>query len=301
MATPHMATRVQGAAKSATPELDEIWGRIRDLGLESHVAELDAFGLTVIPPDKAAPAGFAERLVDTILRIAEEDTGTRPDVETGSGYENRFGPSLNFLLMRDRIFEEAVLNPMSLTLVDYLVGVSSLLNFCGATLKGPGTDEFVVHADTGVPAPFPQYAQVANATYILSDYNRENGGLAWVPGSHKLCRQPLSRKEAADLVIPLEAPSGSIAVWHGNTWHGAFPRTAPGMRLTLITSYFRSYMRTQELYRERVTDEMLERNPPRFATLMGQHVTFGWDERGPDYSRAATWAPHARPSLRIHS
>jgi hypothetical protein len=287
------------ATPSSTPELDEIWERIRTLELEPHVAELDAYGLTVIPPERAAPPGFTDRLTETILDLAEHDNGERPSLETGAGYENRYGPSLYFLLMRDRVFEEAVLNPMSLTLVDYLTGVSSLLNFCGATLKGPGTDEFVLHADTGVPAPMPMYAQVCNSTYILSDYNRENGGLMWVPGSHKLCRQPT--RADAERAVPLEAPAGSLAVWHGNTWHGAYPRTVPGMRLTLITSYFRSYLRTQELYRERVTEEMLDRNPPRFATLMGQHVTFGWDERGPQYERFMNYGKHARPGVSQHS
>jgi hypothetical protein len=75
----------------------------------------------------------------------------------------------------------------------------------------------------------------------------------------------------------------------------------PGLRLTLITSYFRSYLRTQELYRERVTEEMLDRNPPRFATLMGQHVTFGWDERGPQYDRYLKYAKDARPGHSVHS
>src|SRR5688500_2534171 len=169
---------------SSTPELDEIWERIRKLELEPHVAELEAYGLTIIPPERAAPPGFTDRLTEPILDLAQRDNGERPNLETGEGYENKYGPSLYFLLMRDRIFEEAVLNPMSLTLVDYLTGVSSLLNFCGATIKGPGTDEFVLHADIGVPAPMPMYAQVCNATYVLSDYNRENGGLMWVPGSH---------------------------------------------------------------------------------------------------------------------
>lgn len=273
----------EGAGRTSTPELDEIWERIRKHELEPHVAELETYGLTVIPPEKAAPPGFTDRLTETILRIAEEETGSRPDLETGAGYENKFGPSLYFLLLRDRIFEEAVLNPLSLTLVDYLTGVSSLLNFCGATIKGPGTDEFVVHADTGVPAPFPQYAQVCNATYILSDYNRENGGLAWVPGSHKLCRQPISREEANAKVIPLEAPAGSLAVWHGNTWHGAYRRTEPGLRLSVGSLFSRPHIWPRHPLRDDVTDELIERNGPRFATLCGKRVQTSWREEGPDY------------------
>ena len=33
--------------------------------------------------------------------------------------------------------------------------------------------------------------------------------------------------------IPAEAPKGSVIVWHGATWHGAFPRKDKGLRLGL--------------------------------------------------------------------
>ena len=40
---------------------------IQALGLEQYVAELDTYGFTVVPPEKAAPAGFAERLRDAVV------------------------------------------------------------------------------------------------------------------------------------------------------------------------------------------------------------------------------------------
>ncbi len=47
----------------------------------------------------------------------------------------------------------------------------------------------------------------------------------------------------------------------------------------------RQYMLPQEPYRDTVTPEILARNPPRFAKLMGRHVAYGWKEEGPDYGR----------------
>jgi hypothetical protein len=29
---------------------------------------------------------------------------------------------------------------------------------------------------------------------------------------------------------------------------------------------------------------MLDRNPPRFAKLMGQHIAYGWDQNGPQWT-----------------
>ena len=59
----------------------------------------------------------------------------------------------------------------------------------------------------------------------------------------------------------------------------------------------------KEVKVERITCSMGDYNKPalRFATLMGQHVTFGWDERGPQYDRFMKYTPKARPGASQHS
>jgi ectoine hydroxylase-related dioxygenase (phytanoyl-CoA dioxygenase family) len=79
----------------------------------------------------------------------------------------------------------------------------------------------------------------------------------------------------------VECKAGSMIFWGGNTWHGAFARKNPGLRINLIIAMFRPHMRPQEPYRENVTQEILDANPPRFATLMGKHLNYGWQEEGP--------------------
>ena len=137
------------------------------------------------------------------------------------------------------------------------------------------------------PPPFPLYAQYANATWLLSDYSEEGGSLCFVPGSHLLCRQP-GPGEGLDRIVAVEAPMGSLVLWHGNTWHGAYRRQAKGLRMAIAFLYARRFLLTREPYREDVTKEQLDRNPPRFATLMGQEILAGWRAEGPDYSRLDT-------------
>ena len=79
--------------------------------------------------------------------------------------------------------------------------------------------------------------------------------------------------------MPVRAKA--IIFWHGNMWHGAAARRAPGLRINLIVAMMRSYLRPQEPYREHVTQDVLDANPPRFATLLGQHLYYGWREDGP--------------------
>ena len=57
-------------------------------------------------------------------------------------------------------------------------------------------------------------------------------------------------------------------------------------RLNTAVVYCRSYIQTQERIREGATPEMLERNPPRFADLMGVNNFLGFDREGPDLQKA---------------
>ena len=60
---------------------------------------------------------------------------------------------------------------------------------------------------------------------MLTPCTKDNGALAVVPGSHRLARQPMPG-EGIDQAVPVEAEVGSLILWHGGTWHGAFRRAA---------------------------------------------------------------------------
>ena len=62
-------------AFESTEILNPIYTRIKELGLESHVMDVDTYGFTVIPPEKVASPDFLERMRETVLRIAQERTG----------------------------------------------------------------------------------------------------------------------------------------------------------------------------------------------------------------------------------
>lgn len=282
-------------AVEATAEgLDSVLEEIRELGLEAHAAELDTWGLTVLPPERLAPREFTIRLRDAILNLAERRTGVRPDFENGATHANIPATSgqtgeawMWHILFDDPIFPDALMNRACLAMVTYLVGYSAKLSNSSALVKGPVDWEgpprpLGLHNDSrGVPAPLPPYSQFASATWALTDYTLEKGALGYLPGSHKLCRQP-TPDEALDRVVPVEAEAGSLIVWHGNTWHAPFPRTVPGLRVSMLLYFCRDYMTTQERYRERVPETMLERHPPRFRTLMGLMDGYGWADEGPD-------------------
>jgi hypothetical protein len=258
-----------------------VLGRIAELDLQKNAWEIDTFGYTVLTPGQVAPAGFCERLRDLVLDAAAAGSGQRPALDEGSapGEHLTFLGRTQFLpdiLFSDVAFEQAMMNARVLALVTYMLGESCLMTAMNAVVKGPGPECLPLHVDTPEPSPLPPYATVANVTWLLSDYGKAQGGTFFVPGSNRWCRAPMYG-ESIDLspAVTVEAPAGSVLIWHGNSWHGAWPRTAPGVRVSLLTYFARYYMRDQRddavgHYSARVTDEMLARNPERFAVLTGR-------------------------------
>ena len=76
--------------------------------------------------------------------------------------------------------------------------------------------------------------------------------------------------------IAVEARAGSLVFWHGNTWHGAYNRRAPGLRVSMPITFCRPYMRSEEDLVGRIPQEMLDRNPARFAMLTQQGIFYGY-------------------------
>lgn len=288
-----------------TKAFNPTYKRVKELGLEQNVLDLDSYGFTVIPPEKvAAPEGFLDRIRDTVLRIAKERTGVEFNVdENGSVGKYKAQPQvgnqflLYYLLMADRIFEEWLMNSALYTIGSYLLHgqqqLSSLVSFVkwkspeGASYGGGDADSgrpgLGLHTDSPPDRDgrLPTCSDVSNAAYCLTDYTEENGCIAMVPGSHRFARQP-NPGEGVKEAVPVEAPAGSVIAWHGNTWHGAFPKKTDGLRLNVTTYMCHRRVKTQELYQRGVTQGMLDRNPPEFARLVGQDDMMGWDENGPD-------------------
>jgi ectoine hydroxylase-related dioxygenase (phytanoyl-CoA dioxygenase family) len=261
-----------------TSDLAEIFRDAQKHDLVENLAELEAFGFTVVPPDKVGPPERRERITAALLDVHERRTGQRiTDITDGTtGVE---GPiSGHFaLLNEDRVFEELLLNPAVYTLARYTCGRSVVLSDMLALLKNQDpTPTHLLHTDQhGTPPPLPPYPQVSNVTLALTDYTLDSGPVAIVPGSHRFGRKP-NPYETNHLAenptvkaIPVEAAAGSLIVWSGTTWHGSYPRKAPGIRANVIMVFSRPYMRPITDFRSMVTPEMLERNPPEFADLLG--------------------------------
>ena len=263
-----------------------VFAEIDRLGLQQNVLELEEQGYTVVPD--ALPMAMVEQMREIILRQTAEKSGLDevPDVDTWDGGNLREGC---YLLYEDPIFEQVVLNEYTVALMQYLLGRSMVLSTMYSHVRCKGDPPLRLHTDQWT-LQLSNPVSVAVANYALVDYERDRGAFAAVPGSNHLMRRPVHPDEIDVYTnrdcIPLEMKAGSVVVTAGNTWHGAYERKVPGIRLNTAVVYCRSYIQTQERIREAVTQEMLDRNPPRFADLVGVNNFLGFDRDGPDFTKA---------------
>ena len=283
--------------------------RIRELGLEPYLLEIEVRGYTVIPPELVAPPEFTARVRDALLRVAEKRTGVKHSIDqNGCAGKAAYLSSPGFfgmlyLLLEDPVFEEWIEKPVLGALVDYtLKGQGRLSSFdalvkwkdaaqlgyeeaaAQGLLADPDLLNDALHTDS------PRWPDgklldggnlMTNSAYILTDYSKENGSIAMVPGSHRLGRLPYPGEGLKDMV-PVEAPAGSLIFWKGATWHGgAYPKLTDGLRLTMNTTFFNRSLKTVEAYQRAVPKEVLDRRNRQFALFVGADDMSGFGPEGP--------------------
>ena len=291
----------------ATQGLNATFRQARELGLESSLLELEAFGFTVVPPYKAAPKAFFDRMREAVFRLAEQEDPASVDLNLQKQDERpAYGRQFFHLLVKDPVFAEALMNPYTLTFGRYMMGASCRLLSTVAFFKTGTVGTTHLHNDSvGMPGPLPHYGAVNNVSWVLTDYTPETGTFYMVPGSHRLCRHPTDLEQPRlmggpapdDLGVPVVAEPGSLIVFHGNTWHGALPKTSEGPRAHVVMGFCRNWYNPAESWDD-VPDEFVERYGPEFARLIGREAWQGYRSEGPKIQRmakvrAANWSQYA--------
>ncbi len=273
----------------------------RAMGIETNIAELEAFGFTVIPPEKtAAPPLFAQRLLDAVVEATRRENDLEVDLNKHSDAEKpATGRQLFHLLDRDPVFIEAVLNPAVRTIASYLMGLSYRLANTTAFVKDGPARCTPLHCDSvGVPSPLPAYGSVCNISWILTDYTKENGTLGMVPGSHRFRRHPTDTEQPKfiggmlddEMVTPVIAAPGSIAVFTGNTWHCTYPKEGEGLRVHVANGFCRNYVNPPESFDD-LPDALIAPWGAEFARMLGRSAWQGFHAEGPKLENMALVRP----------
>ncbi|MEM9650685.1 MAG: phytanoyl-CoA dioxygenase family protein [Actinomycetota bacterium] len=287
---------------------------IAELGLEEYVLQLEVDGLAVVPPEvHGVPEERLELLATLLLDRAEEIVGCPFHLESGPAEEVVFhnpdhvlaelagertpGEPSQFLIQQlcslNRVFRDLAVNPVAVALIRHMIGANATrFSSHNAFVKWQGNygygPNLGLHCDQlAVPLPWGRNALTANTNWCLTEYTREGGALAYVPGSHRRMSPP-TFPDAVRRAVPCEAPKGSLIVFHGATWHGAFPKETPGMRL-MISNYYRHLMvLPQEEFRNNFDRSLADDcdDPELFRTLCGFTDEFPYVAQGERVPRA---------------
>ena len=278
---------------------------IKTLGLEKYAEELERDGLTIVPPEVN---GFGmdriDEIVELILARAREMTGCTFTLDGGPQQELEYpmaperrerllhkrkgNERTQFLMTRlaqqHRQIRDMVLNPVSLALQNFMMAGRTRLSSTNCIVKWKGDygagPSLGLHADqVGIPTPWATVAFNGNSTWCLTDYTREGGALAWVPGSHREGKPRVPPERVKD-AIPAEAPKGSLIVFQGATWHGSFPRKEEGLRLGMVVYHRHSAILPQEYVAGETTEEMVQdcENPEVYRVIAGLTDRFPYRE-----------------------
>ena len=265
-----------------------LYQELKELGLETNVAELDAFGFTVVPPEKVGPPSLTREIREAVEDVVADRFES---LQSGASRWDDLNDQLRFIIWDDPVFERTTYNPAGLGLAQYMLGTNCILSLCNAWIKGPGEARTGIHGDFLDPTrdALPAWNVNANVHWLLTDYTKDDGAISFLPGSHRWRRQvtPAESKYWADKAHAVEAKAGSLVIWGNHTWHGSYPRKTKGVRMTLQNEYMRPRFQPQEPYRETVTQEILDRNPVRFAGLMDVYGPFPFGKNNRDAERDA--------------
>lgn len=262
---------------------DELGSRIEELGLSSCLDQLRDEGYTVVP--EIASLDFTARLREACIRLAQETESP------AKGY------SAALLLGRDPIFEEVVLNPKILALVEVMCGQGALLSQLITSIRPQGAPKLALHADQNwMPAPFPEHNQLFTLCWAMEEFTEAAGATKVIPKSHLERRHP-NEDETRDEpgAIATDCSANSVVCWDGSIWHGNYPRTEPGERVVLHITFSRLALRTVENY-DHLDEAWLEGKPYPLRVMLGREDFLGSTtigRGGADYRllpRTFTWA-----------
>jgi ectoine hydroxylase-related dioxygenase (phytanoyl-CoA dioxygenase family) len=123
----------------------------------------------------------------------------------------------------------------------------------------------------------PHAPLMVTSIWALTDFTAANGGTRFVPGSHRSALTPNDPGALDGVEVrALEAPAGSVMVFHGSLWHGGGANTTTDdWRLGVNVQYCPGFVRQQQNPYLGIPPEVAARFSDRLLQLLGYRLYKG--------------------------
>jgi ectoine hydroxylase-related dioxygenase (phytanoyl-CoA dioxygenase family) len=194
-------------------------------------------------------------------------------------HDNRLDPNASNIRVynlpgQDACFRELMRWPQALAAVEALLGPAFLLSNFTANIALPGSGPMRLHSDQSLVVPQPWLAPWAmNVIWCLDDVHAANGATRYLPGSHLYRAFSEVPANAAELLVPFEAPAGSIIAMDGRMWHTSGANvTTDETRRMLFGYYSIDFIRPQVNWEAALSSALKAELDDEQRTLLGLGV-----------------------------
>jgi ectoine hydroxylase-related dioxygenase (phytanoyl-CoA dioxygenase family) len=151
------------------------------------------------------------------------------------------------LIDLDPLFGELIQHPVADAIVSRFLGPEYIISNFTANIARPGSGSMFIHSDQSLVAPEPWlHPWAINIIWCLADVRAENGATRHIPGSHRWHSRAELPGDLEPLLVPFEAPAGSILAMEGRVWHTSGANvTADEDRPLLFGYYTKPFVRPQ--------------------------------------------------------
>jgi ectoine hydroxylase-related dioxygenase (phytanoyl-CoA dioxygenase family) len=239
--------------------------------LELTLSSLHSLGYCVVPD--VLPDAFLSRTREAMYRARDKIVQEVGEARLAAAGERGV---LRLMLKQDPLFFQFLEIPKLLSVVDRVVGETSILHLQNGLIlppeAGPGTPslfQFTFHRD--FPRLLNGYVASVNAMFAIDEFTRDNGATMVVPGSHQK-EAPADPDYFVEHAIPIECPAGSMIVFDSTLWHAAGQNRSERDRLAINHQFTRSYIKQQIDYVRALGADVVVAQQPRTQQLLGWYT-----------------------------